>query len=116
MAVLSDCLDYSNLYVRENVVTGQQMNQLGWLTTAVTKSFMIKEFGKALFEDSLDIPSRELLNQALCFKYYGGEMKVSEGQDDLLMSAMLSVAVNIKPQLQKGLKDVYGFSRNWGKV
>jgi hypothetical protein len=113
-AVISDCLDYDNLYIRENIITGQQLNQIGWLTNAATKSFMVKEFGKAIAEDAIEIYNKELLNQALSFKYFGGEMKVAEGHDDLLISAMLAIAVQIRPQIKKGRVATYGFSQHWG--
>jgi hypothetical protein len=108
VAVLIGLKDYPNLYYRHNVMTGAEMNQVGWLTTEATKSFMINEFRKLLPE--IITHDIRLVRQARNLRFYGMKI-ISTGEDDIHDAAAIGLAVRytLPTTSPRGLVGSYGW-------
>lgn len=85
------CTDpYPNLYYQRDLITGRVTSKPGWTTTAQSKSFMLQNFKRLL--PQLTIPDIELIKEARNFRYSGLHIE-TVGEDDIMMSAMLALAV-----------------------
>lgn len=90
IAVLLYLLDYPNLYYQRDLITGKGTAKPGWTTTTQSKSYMIQQFKQLL--PLLTIPDIELIREARNFRYNGLGVE-AVGADDIMMAAMLALAV-----------------------
>ena len=108
LAVISDLRDYSNLYRRRNIVSGQTSMEIGWLTTSRTKPYMIKELAKML--PNLRIHDRDILSEMRNVRI-AGDTYITVGLDDLHMSAAIALSCRqARPKL-RGLIGQAGWSK-----
>lgn len=107
VAVLTELRNYTNLYYRRNIMTGAEMNQLGWLTTETTKAYMIKEFHRAL--PTMITHDIRLVREARNIRYFGLKA-ISTGDDDIFMAAAIGLAIReTVPNKKRGLIGTSGF-------
>lgn len=110
---------YPKIYYRQDLVTGESKNQLGWLTTKSSKPYMIHDFSRFV---SLDPDNRvglvthdiELVRQLRNLRIEDMQF-VSIGPDDLMMAAMIGLSSRTRAAIHRDEPDQYGWEQNWGE-
>lgn len=108
VAVLGYLMDYTNLYMMRDIITGRPTGRAGWTTSRQTKSYMIQEFKKCL--PGLIIPDIELLREAKNFRYLGLDVDIV-GEDDLMMSAMLALVARDQTPAVDAFQGTWGWQK-----
>jgi hypothetical protein len=104
--VLANLVGYGNLYHQKDYTTGKPTAKVGWWTSAATKRFMIDTFKEVLGtgeEPQLEFTTWDasLVRQARGFRIVKGKPQ-SQTYDDLLMAAMIAVAVRFQSGGSRG--------------
>lgn len=103
--------DYPNLYWRQNIVSGVvSKNEIGWITSQVTKPFMMQQMDHQL--NTMEVYDAILVRQIAGWRKYSDVKAVHSGMTDHFMAAALAIvaAVNVTPSRARGFVGSTGFT------
>lgn len=103
---------YPNLYKRKHIVSGKRREEYGWRTSYQTKAFMVSTFRDTLA--TLDVHDMRVIRQARNLRKDDKTLKkdkiISLSEDDVIMSAMIALAVRTGQQpIKRGWKGNTGW-------
>lgn len=105
IAVLQAMQDYPNLYRRQDIITGIEKGQLGWLTTDSSKSYMMSVFHKYHMmvdgEPGIITHDIRLVREARNMRHYGLKV-ISTGTDDIFMAAAVGLVTKEAKPIKRG--------------
>jgi len=112
--VLAHLIGYGNLYHQKDYTTGKPTARVGWWTSGATKRFMEDTMKEVL--GTGEVPALEfttwdssLVRQMRAYRVVKGK-NTSQTYDDLLMAAMIAVAVRFQSGGSRGYR---GTTKMW---
>ncbi len=109
VAVIAALKGYMKVYNRRNIITGESSTQLGWLTTAASKHYMVSEM-KALLP-SIITHDIELVKELRGMRYVGMKIE-SKTSDDIAMAAMIGLAAR-EDSASQGRGYIGSYGKDW---
>ena len=107
-AVLSNMMDYPNLYYQKDLITGRVTNQVGWWTNEPTKDLMTSRLKDIL--PVLKLWDINLVRQLRGYRYIHSKA-TAQSFDDMVIALMIATVTKTVTGTSRGYM---GSSNNWG--
>jgi hypothetical protein len=117
LSIVPHLLDYPNLYYRTDPITGRVGRDIGWLTTRLTKPYMIKELNVNM--SKITTHDIRFVSQCKNIRWIGAgvrQIAVSLGADDHHDAGCIAIVCRDSIPMEKGVAaEVAGWKDGWGE-